>query len=213
MPRPSGKRVQCRARQEVSRRDRVVQVKPNTATNPGFGMQGVDPASLTGPEGDTNNIMFGAQYLRARMGGGDPNNPAVQAAGLHAYNGGGDPNYVANVFRYRPTLAPSIRTRSPPTRRQPLEPRPPPQRPQEAVERLGRIRWPPQHPRRHQGPQRRLGASARSSSPTPTARSRAPTKRARRPVPTATAARLRPVHECPVAAAALRRQHSLRPLA
>ena len=51
--------------------------------------------------------MFGAQYLRARMGGGDPTNPAVQAAGLHAYNGGGDPNYVANVFRYRPTLAPS----------------------------------------------------------------------------------------------------------
>ena len=51
--------------------------------------------------------MFGAQYLKARMGGGDPNNPAVQAAGLHAYNGGGDPNYVQNVFRYRPTLAPS----------------------------------------------------------------------------------------------------------
>ena len=31
----------------------------------------------------------------------------MQAAGLHAYNGGGDPNYVQNVFRYRPTLAPS----------------------------------------------------------------------------------------------------------
>ena len=88
----------------------MFQIKPSTATNPGFGMQGVDPASLTGPENVRNNIMFGAQYLRARMGGGDPNNPAVQAAGLHAYNGtgpGGDPNYVANVFRYRPTLAPS----------------------------------------------------------------------------------------------------------
>jgi len=85
----------------------LFQIKPSTATNPGFGMQGVDPASLTGPDNVRNNIMFGAQYLRARMGGGDPTNPAVQAAGLHAYNGGGDPNYVANVFRYRPTLAPS----------------------------------------------------------------------------------------------------------
>ena len=85
----------------------LFQIKPSTAQSPGFGMQGVDPASLTGPDNVRNNIMFGAQYLRARMGGGDPTNPAVQAAGLHAYNGGGDPNYVANVFRYRPTLAPS----------------------------------------------------------------------------------------------------------
>ena len=78
-------------------------------------MQGVDPASLTGPDNVRNNIMFGAPDLRARMGGGDPTNPAVQAAGLHAYNGGGDPNYVANVFRYRPTLAPSM-TRTPQSR-------------------------------------------------------------------------------------------------
>jgi len=83
------------------------QIKPSTARDPGFGLTGVDPATLTGPENVRNNILFGARYLKARMGGGDPSNPAVQAAGLHAYNGGGDPNYVANVFRYRPTLAPS----------------------------------------------------------------------------------------------------------
>ena len=83
------------------------QIKPSTAQSPGFGMAGVDPASITGPNNVRNNIMFGAQYLKARMGGGDPANPAVQAAGLHSYNGGGDPNYVANVFRYRPTLAAS----------------------------------------------------------------------------------------------------------
>ena len=83
------------------------QIKPSTAQSPGFGIAGVDPASITGPDNVRNNIMFGAQYLKARMGGGDPTNPAVQAAGLHAYNGGGDPNYVQNVFRYRPTLSPS----------------------------------------------------------------------------------------------------------
>ena len=85
----------------------VFQIKPSTAANPGGGMQGVDPASITGPDNVRNNIMFGAQYLKSRMGNGDPTNPAVQAAALHAYNGGGDPNYVQNVFRYRPTLAPS----------------------------------------------------------------------------------------------------------
>ena len=85
----------------------LFQIKPSTASSPGFGMTGVDPTTLTGPDNVRNNIMFGAQYLKARMGGGDPSNPAVQAAGLHAYNGGGDPNYVGNVFRYRPTLAPS----------------------------------------------------------------------------------------------------------
>jgi hypothetical protein len=85
----------------------LFQIKPSTASSPGGGVAGVDPASITGPDNVRNNILFGARYLKARMGGGDPNNPAVQAAGLHAYNGGGDPNYVQNVFRYRPTLAPS----------------------------------------------------------------------------------------------------------
>ena len=85
----------------------LFQIKPSTASSPGFGVPPVDPATITGPENVRNNILFGARYLKARMGGGDPSNPAVQAAGLHAYNGGGDPNYVGNVFRYRPTLAPS----------------------------------------------------------------------------------------------------------
>jgi soluble lytic murein transglycosylase-like protein len=85
----------------------LFQIKPGTASSPGFGLPPVDLASITGPDNVRNNIMFGARYLKARMGSGDPTNPAVQAAGLHAYNGGGDPNYVQNVFRYRPTLAPS----------------------------------------------------------------------------------------------------------
>ena len=87
----------------------LLPINPRTAAAPA-GMQGVDPASLTGPDNVRNNIMFGARYLKAQMGGGDPNNPAVQAAALRRYNGtgpGGDPNYVQNVFRYRPTLAPS----------------------------------------------------------------------------------------------------------
>jgi len=88
----------------------LFQIMPSTARSPGPGMPGVDPATLTGADNVRNNILFGARYLKSKMGGGDPNNPAVQAAALHAYNGlgtGGDPNYVQNVFRYRPTLAPS----------------------------------------------------------------------------------------------------------
>ena len=88
----------------------LFQIMPSTARSPGPGMQGVDPASITGPDNVRNNIMFGARYLKAQMGGGDPNNPAVQAAALRRYNGvgpGGDPNYVQHVFGYRPTLAPS----------------------------------------------------------------------------------------------------------
>jgi Transglycosylase SLT domain len=87
----------------------MFQIKPSTAQSPGFGITGVDPASLTGntPEAVRNNILFGARYLRARMGQGNPNDPAAQAAALAAYNGGGDPNYAANVNRYRPGLSPS----------------------------------------------------------------------------------------------------------
>jgi hypothetical protein len=84
----------------------LFQIKPSTARAPA-GMAGVDPASITGPDNVRNNILFGARYLKAQMGGGDPNNPAVQAAALHRYNGGGDPAYVQHVFGYRPTLAPS----------------------------------------------------------------------------------------------------------
>lgn len=82
----------------------IFQIKPSTAANPGFGMAGVDAATLNDPRA---NILFGAQYLKARGGANaDFNDPRVQAAALAAYNGGGDPNYVANVFRYRPGLSP-----------------------------------------------------------------------------------------------------------
>ena len=88
----------------------LFQIMPSTARSPGPGMQGVDPATLTGADNVRNNILFGARYLKAQMGNGDPNNPAVQAVALRRYNGtgpGGDPNYVQHVFGYRPTLAPS----------------------------------------------------------------------------------------------------------
>jgi len=82
----------------------LFQIKPSTAQSPGFGMTGVDPGTLSDPR---SNILFGARYLKARMGGGDPNNPADQARALAAYNGGGDPNYVTNVNRYRPGMSPT----------------------------------------------------------------------------------------------------------
>ena len=89
----------------------VFQIKPSTAQSPGGGMAGVDPASITGPANVRNNILFGAQYLKSRMGGGDPSQPErvqdTQALRI-AYNGlgaGGDPKYVENVFRYRPAPA------------------------------------------------------------------------------------------------------------
>ena len=85
----------------------MFQIMPSTAQSPGFGLTGVDPASITGPENVRNNILFGARYLRARGGAGDPNNPAWQANALRSYNAGGDPNYVANVNRYRPGMSPS----------------------------------------------------------------------------------------------------------
>jgi soluble lytic murein transglycosylase-like protein len=71
------------------------QVKPSTAADPGFGMKGIDPATLKDP---AVNINFAADYLKARGGQGlDFNNPASIDAALKAYNSGGDPNYVANV--------------------------------------------------------------------------------------------------------------------
>src|SRR5215472_4341913 len=50
----------------------LMQIMPSTARNPGMGMDGVDPATLTGKANARNNIMFGAAYLRAHMGNGDP---------------------------------------------------------------------------------------------------------------------------------------------
>jgi hypothetical protein len=82
----------------------IMQVMPSTAQQPGFGMQGVDPASLRDPRA---NIMFGAQYLAARNKGVDWNDPAQRDAGLGRYNGGGDPNYAANVTRNLPSGAPA----------------------------------------------------------------------------------------------------------
>ncbi len=81
------------------------QVLPSTAQAPGYGMQGVDPATLRGPENAANNLKFAAQYLYARgkdagLTDADWNDPAKQAIALRAYNGGGDPNYAQNVLRH-----------------------------------------------------------------------------------------------------------------
>lgn len=73
----------------------ISQIKPSTAAQPGFGMQGINPATLRDP---TVNINFAADYLRARAGQGvDFADPRAVDAALARYNGGGDPNYVANV--------------------------------------------------------------------------------------------------------------------
>ena len=78
----------------------IMQILPATARNPGGGMTGVDPKDLRDPR---TNIMFGAQYLAARLPkGASANDPAAVEAALKAYNGGGDPNYVKNVLRYVP---------------------------------------------------------------------------------------------------------------
>lgn len=80
----------------------LAQIMPATARQPGFGMQGVDPATLRDPR---ENILFGARYLAARgraAGVTDWNDPAQVDRALAAYNGGGDPNYVQNVRRWMP---------------------------------------------------------------------------------------------------------------
>jgi soluble lytic murein transglycosylase-like protein len=70
------------------------QVKPSTAADPGYGLKGIDPATLKDP---AVNINFAADYMRAKAGNPNFNDPASVDAALKAYNGGGDPNYVANV--------------------------------------------------------------------------------------------------------------------
>jgi hypothetical protein len=78
----------------------VMQIMPSTARQPGFGVAGVDPATLDDPG---ENIRFGARYLRARAGANaDFNDPQALAAALRNYNGGGDPRYVENVMRFMP---------------------------------------------------------------------------------------------------------------
>lgn len=70
------------------------QIKPATAANPGFGLKGIDPATLKDP---AVNIAFAADYMRAKAGNPNFNDPKSVDAALAAYNGGGDPNYVTNV--------------------------------------------------------------------------------------------------------------------
>jgi hypothetical protein len=79
----------------------IGQIMPSTALAPGYGMQPIDPATLTDPR---TNINFSADYLKARLRG-NPADPEVIRRGLVSYNGGGDPNYVANVTRYLPAQA------------------------------------------------------------------------------------------------------------
>jgi len=70
------------------------QIKPSTAADPGYGLKGIDPATLKDP---SVNINFAADYMRAKAGNPNFNDPAAVDAALRGYNGGGDPNYVANV--------------------------------------------------------------------------------------------------------------------
>ena len=72
----------------------IHQIKPSTAANPGYGVAGIDPKTLTDP---ATNINFAADYMKAKAGNPNFNDPASVDAALAAYNGGGDPNYVANV--------------------------------------------------------------------------------------------------------------------
>lgn len=72
----------------------LMQILDSTARQPGYGMQGVDPASLRDPRA---NADFGMHYLAARNPNVDWNDPAQRARALQSYNGGGDPNYVAHV--------------------------------------------------------------------------------------------------------------------
>lgn len=73
------------------------QIKPSTALDPGWGLRGIDPATLKDP---ATNINFAADYLKAKAGNPNFNDPAVVDAALAAYNGGGDKNYVANVRQH-----------------------------------------------------------------------------------------------------------------
>ena len=77
------------------------QIRPSTARNPGYGMTGVDPATLVGSENIDNNVNFALDYLKAKgLAGGasNLNDPTQRRTALAAYNGGGDPNYVQHVM-------------------------------------------------------------------------------------------------------------------
>lgn len=83
----------------------IDQIKPDTARNPGYGLTGVqNPDVLRDPR---TNILFGADYLKARAGGNvDWTDPAQVAAALRSYNGGGDAQYAQHVMRYIPASQP-----------------------------------------------------------------------------------------------------------
>jgi hypothetical protein len=82
------------------------QIKPSTGRDPGFGMRGIDPATLKDP---TVNINFAADYLKARAGeAANLSNPADVDRALAAYNGGGNPNYVANVRQHLTPAGPRV---------------------------------------------------------------------------------------------------------
>jgi hypothetical protein len=72
----------------------LMQILDSTARQPGYGMQGVDPAALRDPRA---NAEFGMHYLAARNPNVNWSDPAQRAKALQSYNGGGDPNYVSHV--------------------------------------------------------------------------------------------------------------------
>ena len=77
------------------------QILPSTARNPGYGMTGVDPATLVGSENIDNNVNFALDYLKAKglaRGASNLDDPTQRRTALAAYNGGGDPNYVQHVM-------------------------------------------------------------------------------------------------------------------
>lgn len=73
------------------------QIKPSTAADPGYGLKGIDPATLKDP---AVNINFAADYLKAKSGNPNFNDPASVNAALASYNGGGDPAYVQHVRQH-----------------------------------------------------------------------------------------------------------------
>jgi len=77
----------------------LMQILPSTARDPGYGMQGVDPATLSDPYA---NARFGLGYMAAKNPNTDWNDPAQVATALQRYNGGGDPDYVQHVLSHIP---------------------------------------------------------------------------------------------------------------
>jgi len=72
------------------------QVKPSTARQPGYGVNGIDPGTLT--DGPTN-LAFSAQYLAGlgkKFGVTDWNNPDQARQVLEAYNGSNTKSQYAN---------------------------------------------------------------------------------------------------------------------